>query len=102
MSENKVEHLEAVDTLAKAKGFWEKFKKPVTYIGLAVILLGGGYLAYNKYVAEPNEKAAAEAIFKAQEYFAADSCSWRFLRSIIVKSLSCFSAQFAFLNLFFF
>lgn len=73
MSEKNVEHLEAIDTLAKAKGFWEKFKKPVLYIGTAIILLGSGYIAYNKYVAEPNEKSAAEAIFKAQEYFAADS-----------------------------
>ncbi len=55
--------------LQKAKGFWDKFSKPIIYIGSAVILIGGGWLAYNKFVKEPNEEKAAEAIYPAEKLF---------------------------------
>ena len=61
---------EAVD---RAKDFWSRYNRPITMAALAVILLGGGYLAYKNFVQKPNEQKAAEAIFKAEEYYRLDS-----------------------------
>lgn len=57
----------------RAKGFWEKFSKPVTYIGGALILILGAYYGYKKFYAEPREEKAADAIWHAQQYFQQDS-----------------------------
>ena len=58
---------------AAAKDFWTRFSKPIIYAGGAVILIIGGWLAYQQWVVEPNQKKANEAVSKAQEYFAKDS-----------------------------
>jgi tetratricopeptide (TPR) repeat protein len=64
------EPIELVDKITAA---WSKYGKPIG-IGIAAVLLAvGGYLGYKQLVTEPNEKKAAEAIFKAQDYFATDS-----------------------------
>lgn len=76
MSETKkttAQELNDVQAIKKAKDFWGKYSKPVTYIGSAVILLAGGYLAYKYFVMAPKEKKANEAISRAQMYFAKDS-----------------------------
>src|SRR5688572_14149379 len=57
----------------RAKDFWSRYNRPITIAALAVILLGGGYLAYKNFVQKPNEQKAAEAIFKAEEYYRLDS-----------------------------
>jgi tetratricopeptide (TPR) repeat protein len=59
--------------LGKARGFWTRFSKPITYGGAAIILLAGGYLAYKNFYKLPNEKKAHEAIYKAQLYYQMDS-----------------------------
>ncbi len=59
----------AEDVVSKAKGFWAKYSKVITYIGSAVILLAGGWLAYKYFVKAPKEVAANESIFPAQELF---------------------------------
>jgi predicted negative regulator of RcsB-dependent stress response len=64
------DHEEIVD---RAKDFWKRNNRIVTILGLAVILLGGGYLAYKKFYKEPNEVKAAEAIFHAENYYRMDS-----------------------------
>ncbi len=64
---------EAAQVIEKAKGFWEKNQKQITYIGGAVVLLLAGWFAYRYFVAEPNEQKASDAIVKAQQYFAVDS-----------------------------
>lgn len=64
-----VEH----DPLESARGFWERYSKIIIGVAVAVILIVGGWLAYKKFYAEPNEEKAAEAMFKAQEYFKNDS-----------------------------
>lgn len=66
----RTENVEVVD---RAKDFWSQNGKIVTIVGLAVILLGGGWLAYKNYVKAPQEQKAADAIFKAEEYFKMDS-----------------------------
>lgn len=78
MSEVKnLEVQEALDNSAeimgKAKGFWERYSKLIIYIGGAVIILIGGWYGYKKFVSEPKEEKANEAIWRAQQYFDKDS-----------------------------
>lgn len=57
----------------RAKDFWTQYGKTATIALGAVILLAGGFLAYGKFMKEPNEKKAADAIFHAQQFYAQDS-----------------------------
>ena len=57
------------DIVEKAKGFWSKFSQPIIYIGTAIILIGGGWLAYKNLVKIPNETKSAEQIFPAEQLF---------------------------------
>jgi len=77
--------------IAKAKDFWGKYGKVLTIASLAVILLGGGWYAYKNFVKAPKETKAADAIFKAEEYYRMDSVNlalngdgqyWGFLKVI--------------------
>lgn len=70
MSEKQVESNE---TLARVQGFWEKFQKPFLIIVAAIVIIGGGWYVYKVYILKPKEDKAAEAMFKAQEYFGMDS-----------------------------
>lgn len=60
---------EANAVIEKARGFWAKFNKAIIYGGTAVILLGGGWLAYKHLVLAPKMEKAAEAIFPAEQIF---------------------------------
>jgi tetratricopeptide (TPR) repeat protein len=73
MAEQKVQDVEVNETYERARGFWEKFQRPIIAAGIAIILIAGGYLAYKKFFKEPAEEKAADAIFKAEEYFRNDS-----------------------------
>ena len=64
---------EAADVLQKAKGFWEKFSKPIMYGGGAIIALIVGWYAYKLLVVAPQEDKASDAIWHAQQYFEQDS-----------------------------
>jgi tetratricopeptide (TPR) repeat protein len=55
--------------LQRAKGFWDKFSKPIIYIGSTIILVSGGWMLYKKFVKEPNEAKSAEQIFPAEKIF---------------------------------
>ena len=67
---SRTENEVAVD---RARDFWSQNSRPIL-IGLgAVVLLVGGFLAYKFLVKEPKEQKAAEAIFKAEEYYRTDS-----------------------------
>lgn len=61
--------IETNDIVEKAKGFWAKFSKSIIYVGGAIILFGGGWLAYKNLVKLPNETKSAEQIFPAEELF---------------------------------
>lgn len=71
------EEVQASDDAAKvinrARGFWERFSKPIMYVGGAVIVLLGGYYGFKKLYSEPRELQAADAIWHAQQYFEQDS-----------------------------
>lgn len=66
-------HEETNRALVKAQGFWQKFQKPVLIIVTAIVVVLGGWFGYHEYILKPKEEKAADALFKAQEYFAMDS-----------------------------
>jgi tetratricopeptide (TPR) repeat protein len=55
--------------VVKAKDFWTKFSKPIIYVGSAIILLGGAWLAYKNFVIAPKQQKANETIFAAETLF---------------------------------
>jgi tetratricopeptide (TPR) repeat protein len=59
--------------IAKAKDFWAKYSKPVMVVSSILILAIGGWYLYKEFVVKPNETKAAEAIFRAEEYYRMDS-----------------------------
>lgn len=59
--------------IARAKDFWTKYQKPIMIAATAIILLGGGWLGYKKFIRGPKEEKAWDAIFKAEEYYRMDS-----------------------------
>ena len=61
------------ETFTKVQGIWEKFQKQILAI-VAVLVIGiGGWYGYNEYIIKPKEEKAADALFKAQQFFANDS-----------------------------
>ena len=57
------------DVVTRAKGFWDKFSKPIIYAGSAIIILIGGWYAYKNFIVLPKEKKASEMIFPAENLF---------------------------------
>src|ERR1700712_3459476 len=55
--------------IQKAKGFWDKYSKPIIYVGGAVILLIGGWYGYQNFIKLPKEKAANDMVFSAEGIF---------------------------------
>ena len=60
---------EQPDVVTRAKGFWDKYSKPIIYIGSAFILIIGGWYAYKNFIVLPKEKKASELIFPAENLF---------------------------------
>lgn len=75
MADNK--HVPDADSseavLAKAKGFWEKYSKPLMIVSILLIVVVGGWYGYQHFVIKPKEEKAVEAMFRAEEYFRMDS-----------------------------
>ncbi|MEO9004284.1 MAG: tetratricopeptide repeat protein [Ginsengibacter sp.] len=68
MADNKV-HPKEVDVLEKARGFWEDYSKPITYIGSAIIVLVAAWLIYKYMFKMPNDEKADKIVFVTQKYF---------------------------------
>lgn len=75
MSEKIVDEqiIETNDALLKAQSFWVKYGKNITTVIGAVVIIAGGWFAYGQFIIKPKEEKAADAIYKAQQYFAIDS-----------------------------
>ncbi|WP_276502100.1 tetratricopeptide repeat protein [Terrimonas pollutisoli] len=75
MSEQKnVQSVESGDVaLAKAKDFWTRNSKPILIVGTVLLLLVGGFWGYKNLVQKPKEEKAADALFKAEDYYRKDS-----------------------------
>ncbi len=52
---------------------WSRYGKQIAYAVVIIVLVVGGVFAYKYLVSEPNEAKASEAMFRAEEYFRADS-----------------------------
>lgn len=61
------------DPLLSAQSFWKKNQKNILIAAAVVVIAVGGWYAYGEYVVKPKENKAAEAIAKAQQFFAQDS-----------------------------
>ncbi|MET0242675.1 MAG: tetratricopeptide repeat protein [Flavitalea sp.] len=59
----------------RAQDFWTKNSKGIIIGLVAVVVLVGGYFAYNNFVKAPEEAKAGEAIWKAEQYYRIDSFS---------------------------
>ena len=59
--------------IAQAKDFWTRYQKPIMIVCAVIILGGGGWLGYKNFIVAPKEKKAANAMFKAEEYYRLDS-----------------------------
>lgn len=64
-----VPNQEANEVLDKAKGFWDRYSKPITYVGGAVILLIAGWYGYRNFIKLPNEQKANDAVYGAEAIF---------------------------------
>ena len=73
---NKTTHHDSLNveqTLISSEAFIEKYKKPIMYTFLVIVVLVAGYFLYRSFVLTPREEKANEMIFKGQQYFATDS-----------------------------
>jgi len=52
---------------------WKKIQKPVTALVIGIIIGIAAWFGYQEYIMKPKEEKAAEAIYKAEQYFAMDS-----------------------------
>jgi hypothetical protein len=59
--------------IAKVKDFWSRYSMPATIAAVVIVLGIGGWYGYKNFFKEPKEAKAAEAMFKAEEYFRLDS-----------------------------
>lgn len=57
------------ETIQKVKGFWEQNGKKITYAGLLLVLILGGWIAYDKWYRSPRALSAEELIFPAEGLF---------------------------------
>jgi tetratricopeptide (TPR) repeat protein len=76
MTEQQVNAPEVNEALVKAEGVWKNVQKPVLAVLVVALVIGGGYYGYKEYIQKPKEEKAADAIFKAQQYFAIDSLNF--------------------------
>lgn len=65
--------VETNEALSKAKSFWDKNGKYVVAFLIGFVGAVGGFFGYKQFVTKPKEEKAADAIYKAQQYFQQDS-----------------------------
>lgn len=68
-----IKEMDSTDIVDKATVIWYKYRTPILAALGALLLLIVGIFAYRSLVSEPNERKAAEAMFRAQQYFGQDS-----------------------------
>lgn len=73
MSEKQTPEVISQEAPHKVISKFAQIQKPLFGAIAAVLILGGGWFAYQEYVVKPKEEKAAEALFKAEQYFAMDS-----------------------------
>lgn len=53
--------------------FWNKNSKYIVYGFVAIVVVVGGFFAYKNFIQLPKETKAAEAMWKAEDYYRIDS-----------------------------
>ncbi|MFA8437223.1 MAG: tol-pal system YbgF family protein [Marinifilaceae bacterium] len=71
LTEDNFENLE--EALSRTEQYIEKNQKKLSIIALAIIVVVGGFLSYNKFYLKPLEDSAQNQMFQAQRYFEQDS-----------------------------
>ena len=61
------------NALTRAEKYIEENQKSLSIIVLAIIVIVGGYLGYNKFYLEPANNDAHAAMYVAEQYFETDS-----------------------------
>lgn len=69
MADKKKVQKQEVDVVEKAKGIWEDYNKPISYIGSAIILLFAAWLIYKYMFKVPQQEKADTEVFVTQKYF---------------------------------
>jgi len=68
-------HSDSDLVIDRARDFWSRYGRTLLIACGAIIVIGGGWLAYKYLVKAPKEQKASEAIWKAEDYFAQDSAT---------------------------
>ena len=68
-----VQEPEANEVVDRVTGLWSQYGKTSLLAIGVLILVVGGIFGYKYFVSEPNEKKAAEAIFRAEAHYRLDS-----------------------------
>ena len=57
MTNKKTQHdsLNVEQTLISSEAFIDKYKKPIMYVFIAIVVLVGGYFLYRSFVSEPRQ-----------------------------------------------
>jgi len=73
MSDTHVHEAKTGDVVLKAKDFWSQYQKPLLVVLIAVVAITGGWYGYKNFIVAPKETEAANALWKAEQYFRQDS-----------------------------
>lgn len=73
MADKHVHEAKSEDVVLKAKRFWYHNQKPILAILIVLVVLIGGWFAYQNYIIAPKEEEAQNTMWKAEEYFRQDS-----------------------------
>jgi tetratricopeptide (TPR) repeat protein len=57
------------EVLQRARGFWEKYSRPIIIAGSVIILAIAGWYGYRELIVKPKEKKANELIYAAESIF---------------------------------
>lgn len=63
-------HTNDVDVVERARGFWAKYNKPISYIGSVIVILFVGWMIYKYMFKVPEQEKADKVVFVTQKYFA--------------------------------
>lgn len=69
---DKVEHVDQ-DVVMKLQKFWQHSGKILSIVIVVIAVIIGGWYGYKQVILKPKEDRAADAMYKAEQYFAIDS-----------------------------
>jgi tetratricopeptide (TPR) repeat protein len=73
MADTKNVQNEQNQALTQAKDFWTRNSKLILGVGLALVVLVGGFFVYKNFFQKPKELKAKDEMYKAEEYYRLDS-----------------------------